>query len=104
MLMTTYPNRVHQFWFLQLVFWAGLSVVTFFTLTLWYAQVSFSNIAHTLLQLLIHGLVAAAFQSVIGTMKNFFVRFADSLRHERISPQAVCPQALGQIQIRLAPT
>ena len=62
------------------------------------------QIAHTLLQLLTHGLVAAAFKSVIGTMKNFFIRFADSLRHEPISPRAVCPEACAHIQIRLAPT
>ena len=62
------------------------------------------QIAHTLLQLLTHGLVAAAFKSLIGTMKNFFIRFADSLRHEQISPRAVCPEACAHIQIRLAPT
>ena len=62
------------------------------------------QIAHALLQLLTHGLVAAAFKSTIGTMKNFFVRFADSLRHERIPPLAVSPEPLGQTQIRLAPT
>ena len=62
------------------------------------------QIAHALLQLLTHGLVAAAFKSVIGTMKNFFIRFADSLRHELISPRAVCPEACAPIQIRLAPT
>lgn len=62
------------------------------------------QIAHTLLQLLIHGPVAAAFKSVIGSMKNFFIRFADSLRNQSIPPQAVCSAALSRIQIRLAPT
>jgi hypothetical protein len=62
------------------------------------------QIAHALVQLLTHGLVAAAFKSVIGTMRNFFIRFADSLRHERIPPLAVSPEPLGQTQIRLAPT
>lgn len=62
------------------------------------------QIAHTLVQLLIHGLVAAVFKSAIGSMKNFFTRFADSLRHHPIPAQAVCPEALTRIQIRLAPT
>jgi len=62
------------------------------------------QIAHTILQLLIHGPVAAVFNSAIGSMKNFFRRFADSLSHQPIPPQAVCPETLGCIQIRLAPT
>lgn len=43
-------SRAHQFWCLQAVFWLGLCVVTFFTLTLWYEQYAWSYIAHTLLQ------------------------------------------------------
>jgi len=62
------------------------------------------QIAHTLVQLLIHGPVGALFKSAIGSMKNFFRRFADSLRHQPIPPQAVSPLHLQRIQIRLAPT
>ena len=62
------------------------------------------QIAHAIVQLLIHGSVAAGFHSAIGSMKNFFRRLADSLRHQRISPPAVCPFHLQHIQIRLAPT
>ena len=62
------------------------------------------QIAHAIVQLLIYGRLAAAFKSAIGSMKNFFRRLADSLRHQPIPTQAVCPQALGRIQIRLAPT
>jgi hypothetical protein len=62
------------------------------------------QMAHTIVQLLIHGPVAAAFKSVIGSMKNFFKRLADDLRHLPIPTAAVCPEALGRIQIRLAPT
>lgn len=61
------------------------------------------QIAHTLVQLLIHGPVAAVFKSAIGSVKNFFMRFADSLRHQPIPPQAVSPEHLQHIQIRLAP-
>lgn len=43
-------SRARQFWLLQAVFWLGLCVVTFFTLTLWYQQYAWSYIAHTLLQ------------------------------------------------------
>lgn len=43
-------DRVYQFWFLQAGFWIGLSVVSFFTLTVWYGQFSWNYIAHTLLQ------------------------------------------------------
>lgn len=43
-------SRVYQFWFLQAGFWLGLSLITFFTLTLWYQQYAWSYIAHTLLQ------------------------------------------------------
>jgi len=61
------------------------------------------QIAHMLLQLFVHGRLATVFASAIGTMKNFFRRLADSLRHERIPAEAVCPLLMGRIQIRRAP-
>ncbi len=62
------------------------------------------QIAHTILQLLIHGPVAAVFSSAIGSMKNLFRRLSDDLRHLSIPVQAVSPEALRHLQIRLAPT
>jgi len=62
------------------------------------------QIAHSLVQLLTHGLVAAAFKSTIVSMKNCFRRLAASLQYQPISAQAVCPQHLHSIQIRLAPS
>jgi two-component system LytT family sensor kinase len=47
---TIYSNRNYQFWLMQLVGWGGLSVVTFFSLTLWYNTVQWSYISHTVLQ------------------------------------------------------
>lgn len=43
-------SNIPHFWFLQLVFWAGLSLITFFTLTLWYGNYGWPHVAHTLLQ------------------------------------------------------
>ncbi len=39
-----------QFWQLQSVFWFGLCVITFLTLTVWYGQISWRHISHTALQ------------------------------------------------------
>jgi len=49
-LSTVYNNRDYQFWLLQLIGWGGLGMVAFFSLTLWYATVSWSHINHTILQ------------------------------------------------------
>jgi sensor histidine kinase YesM len=40
----------HQFWFLQLCFWFFLSIISIFTLTLWYSQLNFAYLSHTFLQ------------------------------------------------------
>ena len=46
-----YANTNAQFWVLQLVGWFGLSLISFFSLTLWYDQQTDAGyIAHTLLQ------------------------------------------------------
>lgn len=47
---TVKSRPAYQFWFWQGGFWLFLSVVSFFTLTLWYRQYGWSYIAHTLLQ------------------------------------------------------
>ena len=45
-----YRDRNTQFLFLQIAGWLSLSLISFFSLTLWYNQQSFAYIAHTLLQ------------------------------------------------------
>ena len=45
-----YRDRNMQFLFLQIVGWLSLSLISFFSLTLWYNQQSIAYIAHTLLQ------------------------------------------------------
>lgn len=45
-----YSNRTYQFWMLQLIGWGGLGMVTFFSLTLWYATATWSHISHTIVQ------------------------------------------------------
>ncbi len=46
-----YRNTDAQFWLLQLVGWFGLSLISFFSLTVWYdQQTELSYVAHTLVQ------------------------------------------------------
>jgi two-component system LytT family sensor kinase len=45
-----FRDRNTQFLFLQIVGWFSLSLISFFSLTLWYNQQSVAYIAHTLLQ------------------------------------------------------
>jgi two-component system LytT family sensor kinase len=45
-----YRNRDYQFWILQFVGWFGLSLISFFSLTLWYNQQGAAYITHTILQ------------------------------------------------------
>ena len=40
----------NDFWPLQLAFWAGLCVITFLALTLWYGQIGWRHLSHTVLQ------------------------------------------------------
>lgn len=47
-----YANRRYQFYLFQLIFWLGLSVVTFFSLTVWYGTMQWPYVAHTVLQAL----------------------------------------------------
>ncbi len=48
-----YNNRSYQFWMLQLIGWGGLGMVTFFSLTLWYATATWSHVSHTIVQSLL---------------------------------------------------
>ncbi|WNC71727.1 histidine kinase [Thalassotalea psychrophila] len=43
-------NPTYQFWFLQLGYWLFICLISLSTLTLWYAQLNWENVAHTLLQ------------------------------------------------------
>lgn len=45
-----FSNTAYQFWFLQLMYWFGLSVISFVSLTLWYASADWQQVTHTLLQ------------------------------------------------------
>ena len=45
-----YRNPEQQFWLFQAVYWSGVSLVTFFTLTLWYGNYGWVHVSHTLLQ------------------------------------------------------
>ncbi len=45
-----HANRTYQFWLMQVIGWGGLGMVTFFSLTLWYATASWSHISHTVVQ------------------------------------------------------
>ena len=48
-----YSNRTYQFWLFQFIGWGGLGMVTFFSLTLWYATASWSHVSHTVVQSLL---------------------------------------------------
>lgn len=43
-------TKMSQFWIMQVGFWAFLCIVSLFTLTLWYAQLNWIYVGHTLLQ------------------------------------------------------
>jgi len=46
-------NRHYQFWLLQLIGWSGHSIISFFSLNLWYNDPSFIYIAHNIFQSLL---------------------------------------------------
>lgn len=45
-----YRSPERQFWLFQTVYWSGVCLVTFFTLTLWYGHYGWIHVSHTLLQ------------------------------------------------------
>lgn len=49
-LNSIYRSPERQFWLFQTVYWSGVSLVTFFTLTLWYGHYGWIHVSHTLLQ------------------------------------------------------
>lgn len=48
-----YSNRTYQYWLMQVIGWGGLGMVTFFSLTLWYATATWSHVSHTVVQSLL---------------------------------------------------
>jgi len=48
-----YSNRTYQYWLMQLLGWGGLGMVTFFSLTLWYATATWDHVIHTVVQSLL---------------------------------------------------
>jgi hypothetical protein len=54
---------VYQFGLLQLGFWAFVSTVSFFSLTLWYGPYGWSHIVHIILQAIL-GLILTLFLHV----------------------------------------
>lgn len=74
-----YRNTNAQFWLLQLLGWFGLSLISFFSLTLWYdQQTEFTYVAHTLVQSALGILVSwplRAFSHYIWNM-SFWRRFS----------------------------
>lgn len=49
-LNTLYRSPERQFWLFQAIYWSGVCLVTFFTLTLWYGHYGWVHVSHTLLQ------------------------------------------------------
>lgn len=47
---TAVKPMIIRLWFMQLLFWVSLTVITFFSLTLWYGTGELPHILHTLLQ------------------------------------------------------
>jgi hypothetical protein len=59
------------------------------------------QIAHIMVQLLLRGRLARAFGTAIRSLKNFFRRMSESLRHQLIPAAAPVAEAARGIQIRL---
>ena len=65
-----YRDRNTQFLFLQILGWFSLSLISFFSLTLWYNQQSFVYISHTLLQSVLGVAVSWPLRSVFHYLWN----------------------------------
>ncbi len=48
-----FGSRTAQFWAFQIIFWLGLAIITFFSLTLWYGTFEWSHVMHILMQALL---------------------------------------------------
>lgn len=58
-----YQSSTSQFWMLQLLYWSGVCLVTFFTLTLWYGHYGWLHFSHTLFQGLVGAFLALPLRS-----------------------------------------
>lgn len=65
-----YANRVYQYWLLQMLGWGGLGMVTFFSLTLWYASATWDQVVHTVVQSLLGLLLSLPLHWVCLTLWN----------------------------------
>ena len=65
-----YRNRDAQFLLLQIIGWFSLSLISFFSLTLWYNQQSVAYVSHTLLQSVLGIFVSWPLRSVFGYLWN----------------------------------
>ena len=70
LMMGLYQSSAYQFWLLQLLYWSGVCVVTFFTLTLWYGHYGWIHVSHTIFQ----GLMGAALAL---PLRDFYERIWD---------------------------
>lgn len=82
-----FNSRAHQFWFMQLMYWFGFSVISFLSLSLWYAEGDLGQIIHILLQsiqglilsLLLHWLFSSiwkkplTFRFIISLLGSIFI-------------------------------
>ena len=59
-----YNNRTYQFWLMQVIGWGGLGMVTFFSLTLWYATATWTHVSHTIVQSLLGMLLSVPLHRV----------------------------------------
>ena len=53
-----YHDRDYQFWLFQFIGWSGLSLVSFFSLNLWYNQPEWSYVGHNIVQSFLGALAA----------------------------------------------
>ncbi|MCS5594016.1 MAG: histidine kinase, partial [Porticoccaceae bacterium] len=76
LLAKVYQDNDMQFFLLQFIGWFSLSLITFFSLTLWYNQYSFGYIGHTLIQSLMGIMVSWPLRSIFRRLwnKDVFVR------------------------------
>ena len=65
-----YRNRDYQFWLCQGMGWAGISLVSFFSLNLWYNQPDFSYLAHNVSQSILGAVIAWPMRSIFNRIWN----------------------------------
>lgn len=81
LMQTLYQSPARQFWLLQLVYWTGVCLVTFFTLTLWYGHYGWIHVSHTMLQAFLGAVLAVPLRTFYDRIwdKPLFLRSCLSL-------------------------